>query len=71
MSASRVVIAGVVSRGLLTIGPGVFAQDLDQPKAASETPSSVDVRDRLDSPPAAPPPEKPKKKSGWNSFGRE
>ena len=42
-----------------------------KPKAANETPSSVDVRDRLDSPPAPPPPEKPKKKSGWNPFGRE
>lgn len=34
-----------------------------------ETPPP-DVRDRIDSPPPAPPAEKPKQKSGWNPFGR-
>jgi hypothetical protein len=32
--------------------------------------TSVDVRDRIDTPPATPPAEKPKQRGGWNPFGR-
>jgi hypothetical protein len=39
-----------------------------EPQASS---ADVDVRDRIDQPPATPPaPEKPKQKSIWNPFGR-
>lgn len=47
----------------------------EKPKTAQEavgTTEKVDVRDRLDSPPPAPQPARPKQKerSGWNPFGR-
>jgi outer membrane biosynthesis protein TonB len=43
-----------------------------KPAAAEiEETAPPDVRDRIDTPPPAPPPsEKPKQKSGWNPFGR-
>ena len=43
-----------------------------KPKPTAEASDAVppDVRDRIDSPPPSPPAEKPKKKSGWNPFGR-
>jgi hypothetical protein len=37
---------------------------------ASDSAASVDVRDRIETPPAAPPAEKPKQRGGWNPFGR-
>jgi hypothetical protein len=40
-----------------------------KPKPAAEE-AAPDVRDRIDNPPAPPPAEKPKPKSGWNPFGR-
>jgi hypothetical protein len=42
-----------------------------KPTAESEEPAQVDVRDRIDNPPAPPPAEKPKPKNSiWNPFGR-
>jgi hypothetical protein len=47
-----------------------------KPKPAAETEETVvspqvDVRDRIDNPPAPPPAEKPKPKNSiWNPFGR-
>ena len=37
---------------------------------AGDASTSVDVRDRIDTPPATPPAEKPKPRGGWNPFGR-
>jgi len=43
-------------------------QTTPEPQASS---GDVDVRDRIEAPPATPPaPEKPKQKSIWNPFGR-
>jgi hypothetical protein len=42
-----------------------------KPAAEAEEPAAVDVRDRIDNPPAPPSAEKPKPKSSiWNPFGR-
>jgi hypothetical protein len=42
-----------------------------KPTVQSEEPAQVDVRDRIDNPPAPPPAEKPKPKNSiWNPFGR-
>jgi hypothetical protein len=52
------------------------AKPKEKPKATKNAESPApeatrgDVRDRLDTPPPAPAPEKPKKKGGWNPFGR-
>jgi hypothetical protein len=41
-----------------------------KPAAAADESAQVDVRDRIDNPPAPPPAEKPKPKSIWNPFSR-
>ena len=43
-----------------------------KPAVEADEPSQVDVRDRIDNPPPAPPPaESSKPKNGiWNPFGR-
>jgi hypothetical protein len=51
--------------------PAAAKKPAAKPKPAAEAQEPApDVRDRIDNPPAPPPAEKPKQKSGWNPFGR-
>ena len=53
------------------VKPPPPAQKKAKPKVpAGDAATSVDVRDRIDTPPATPPAEKPKQRGGWNPFGR-